>query len=141
MAFFSCYSRLERDNTAATQAATVTKECSAMNKDDLIAWGTKNGWQLIGSDLCLMKPPNYKDAIVRFVLKGTVVNLEIRKPIGKWEKITGVAYNKIEPDAETGFPRGLGLEAMNNLNYLMEENKNRMVFAKMTRPPASGGLD
>jgi len=112
-----------------------------MNKDELVAWGTKNGWQLIGDDLCLMKPPNYKDAIVRLVLKGTVVNLEIRKPIGKWEKISGIAYSKITADAETGFPRGLGLEAMTNLSFLMEDNKNRMVFSKIARPPTSGGLD
>ena len=112
-----------------------------MNKEDLIAWATRNGWQLIGNDLCLMKPPNYKDAIVRLVLKGTVVNLEIRKPIGKWEKISGIGYSKIEPDAETGFPRGLGLEAMTNLNFLMEENKNRMVFAKLTAPKKPTDID
>ena len=112
-----------------------------MNKDDLVAWATKNGWQLIGNELCLMKPPNYKDAVVKLVLKGTVVNLEFKKPIGKWEKISGVTYKEITPDAETGFPRGLGLETMTNLSFLMEDNKNRMVFAKMSRPPTSGGLD
>ena len=112
-----------------------------MDKDALTEWALANGWQMADGHPSLMKPSAPNQAIVRLILKGTVVNLEIRKPIGKWEKITGVAYSKIEPDAETGFPRGLGLEAMNNLNYLMEENKNRMVFAKMTRPPASGGLD
>ena len=104
-----------------------------MNKEELTDWALKNGWQLIGADLCLMKPSNPKDAIVKLVLKGTVVNLEIKKPIGKWEKISSVSYGKITPDAETGFPRGLGLETMNNFSMLMEDNKNRMVFAKMMK--------
>ena len=42
-----------------------------MNKEELTDWALKNGWQQIGADLCLMKPSNPKDAIVKLVLKGT----------------------------------------------------------------------
>ena len=77
-------------------------------------------------------PPPPKEAIVRLVLKGTVVNLEIKKPVGKWEKVFGASYSKIVPDEETGFPRGLGLDTISGLAFLMEDNKNRAVFAKFT---------
>jgi len=105
-----------------------------MTKEELTEWAVKNGWQQMGADLCLTKPNNPKDAIVRLVLKSTVVILEIKKPVGKWDKISSTPYNKITADAETGFPRGLGLEAMANLSFLMEDNKNRAVFAKFNAP-------
>jgi len=112
-----------------------------MTKEELTDWALKNGWQMIGADLCLTKPANPKDAIVRLVLKSTVVILEIKKPIGKWEKISSTPYGKISPDAETGFPRGLGLDTMSNLAMLMEDNKNRMVFAKFNAPKKPGGFN
>jgi hypothetical protein len=105
-----------------------------MTKEELTEWALKNGWQQMGADLVLTKPGSPKDAIVRLMPKATVVILEIRKPVGKWDKISSTAYGKITADAETGFPRGLGLEAMSNLSFLMEENKNRMVFAKFGAP-------
>ena len=88
----------------------------------------------MGEELCLTKPANPKEAIVRLVPKATVVILEIRKPVGKWDKISSTPYSKISADAETGFPRGLGLETMSNLSFLMEDNKNRAVFAKFNAP-------
>jgi hypothetical protein len=107
-----------------------------MNKDDLAKWALSNGWQEIGGHVSLTKPSRPSEAIVRLVMKGTVVNLEIKKPAGKWEKVASVPYSKIEADAETGFPRGLGLDTISGFSMLMEDNKNRAVFAK---PRPSGG--
>jgi hypothetical protein len=101
-----------------------------MTKEELTEWALKNGWEIIDGHPSLTKPTAPKEAIVRLVLKATLVNLEIRKPVGKWEKVSGAEYKKIEADPDTGFPRGLGMENMANLSYLMEENKNRMVFSK-----------
>jgi len=104
-----------------------------MNKDELTAWALKNGWLDIAGNLSLTKPSRPSEAIVRLVLKGTVVILEIKKPAGKWEKIASVPYSKIEADEETGFPRGLGLDTINGFAMLMEDNKNRAVFAKLSK--------
>ena len=69
-----------------------------------------------------------KEAIVRIVLKGTVANLEIKKPSGKWEKVSGAAYGDIKPDPETGMPRGLGLVSITGLTMLDQENKDRRML-------------
>jgi hypothetical protein len=105
-----------------------------MTRDELTRWALANGWQEIAGHLCLTKPSRPMEAIVRLVLKGTVVNLEIKKPIGKWEKVVSAAYSKIEADPETGFPRGLGLDTISGFAMLMQDNKNRAVFAKMSAP-------
>ena len=97
-----------------------------MNKDELTAWALKNGWQMIGGHPSLTKPRAPKEAIVRLVLKATLATLEIKKPIGKWEKVAGIAYAKISADPESGMP--LGLDTMIGFRQLMEDNKNRMVF-------------
>ena len=99
-----------------------------MDKTELTNWALANGWQMIDGHPSLTKPSPPHPAIVRLVLKGTVVNLEVKKPVGKWEKISGVPYAKIEPDSETGFPRGLGLDTITGFTKLMEDNKNRAVF-------------
>jgi hypothetical protein len=65
------------------------------------------------------------------VLKATIANLEIKKPAGKWEKVSSEAYSKIEPDLETGIPKGLGLDTISSIGALMRDNKNSLVFAKM----------
>ena len=103
-----------------------------MNKEEIESWALKNGWQMMGGHLSLTKTSSPRDAIVRLILKGTVVILEIKKPIGKWDKIASVPYSKIEADEETGFPRGLGLDTISGFTMLMEDNKNRAVFAKLT---------
>ena len=80
---------------------------------------------MIGDHPSLVKPAKPKEAIVRIVLKGTVANLEIKKPSGKWEKVSGAPYAEIMADPQTGIPRGLGLVSITGLTMLMQENKNR----------------
>jgi hypothetical protein len=112
-----------------------------MDRNELTNWALANGWQMIAGCPSLTKPSSPRDPIVRLVLKGTVVNLEIKKPIGKWEKISGAPYAKIEADPDTGFPRGLGLDTISGFTMLMEDNKNRMVFAKMAEPAKSSNSE
>jgi len=101
-----------------------------MTKDELSAWALSNGWQEIAGHLSLTKPSKPSEAIVRLVLKGTVVQLEIKKPAGKWEKISSTSYSAVEPDPDTGFPRGLGLDTISGFSSLIQDNKLRAVFAK-----------
>ncbi len=101
-----------------------------MDKDELTQWALANGWQMVDGHPSLTKPSPPHPAIVRLILKGTVVNLEIKKPIGKWEKVASASYGKIQPDEETGFPRGIGLDTISGFHALMQDNKNRLVFAK-----------
>ena len=102
-----------------------------MDKDELLRWALANGWQMIGGHPSLTKPSSPNEAIVRMILKGTLVNIEVKKPAGKWEKVSGESYAKITADPETGFPRGLGLDTISGFTMLMEDNKNRAVFAKL----------
>jgi len=104
-----------------------------MDKEELTKWALSNGWQEIGGHLSLTKPSSPKEPIVRMLLKSTVVNIEVKKPTGKWEKISGESYSKVTADSETGFPRGLGLDTISGFSYLMEDNKNRAVFAKLNK--------
>ena len=105
-----------------------------MDKDELTTWALANGWQMIAGCPSLTKPRSPKEAIVRMVFKTTVVNLEVKKPAGKWEKVSNAAYSKIEPDAETGLPIGLGLDTITGITALMQDNKDRQVFAKLGMP-------
>ena len=100
-----------------------------MDKEALVKWALASGWQMIDGCPSLTKPSAPHPAIVRLVLKATVVNLEVKKPVGKWEKISGVPYAKIEADPDSGFPRGLGLDTISGFTMLMQDNKNRAVFA------------
>jgi hypothetical protein len=106
-----------------------------MDKDELLRWALANGWTMIGDCPSLTKPSRPSEAIARMILKATVANIEIKKPAGKWEKISGVPYSRIEADPETGFPRGLGLDTISGFAALMEDNKNRAVFAKFAAKP------
>jgi len=108
-----------------------------MNKDELTSWALQNGWQMIASCPSLTKPSSPNEAVVRMVLKATVVNLEVKKPSGKWEKVSGQGYQKIQPDPDTGLPLGLGLDTIPGFTMLMRENKDRMVFARITGTPKS----
>ncbi|MBL6456489.1 hypothetical protein JMJ55_14235 [Belnapia sp. T6] len=103
-----------------------------MTKDELTAWAMANGWVMIGGHPSLTKPSAPKEAIVRMVLKATVVHVEVKKPAGKWEKFTGESYAKVTADAETGIPLGLGFDTIPGFRMLMQENRDRAVFAKMT---------
>jgi hypothetical protein len=104
-----------------------------MEKNELTKWALANGWQMIDGHPSRTKPSPPHPAIVRLVLKATVVNLEVKKPAGKGEKISGVPYARIEADSETGFPRGLGLDTISGFSMLMQDNKNRAVFMPKTR--------
>ena len=106
-----------------------------MNKDELTKWALANGWQMIAGCPSLTKPSAPKEAIVRMVLKATVVNLEVKRPAGRWQKIASESYGKIKPDPETGLPLGLGFDTISCFTQLMEDNQNRAVFAKLSRPP------
>ncbi len=103
-----------------------------MDKNELTQWALANGWQMIAGSPCLTKPSAPKEAIVRLSLKTTVANVEVKKPAGKWEKFAGAAYGKIVADPDTGLPLGLGFEIIPGFTMLMRENKDRMVFARMT---------
>ena len=103
-----------------------------MDKDALTAWALGNGWRMIAGCPSLTKPARPNDAIVRMVFKATVVAVEVKKPAGKWEKLAGAAYPKVVADPETGWPQGLGLDAMPGLSMLMRDNKDAMAFARMT---------
>ncbi len=102
-----------------------------MTPDELKAWAMQNGWQMIAGHPSLTKPSSPKEAIVRMVLKATVAHLEAKKPAGKWEKLSGQSYDKIVANEETGTPGGLGLETIPGFRMLMQENRDRQVFAKL----------
>ncbi len=108
-----------------------------MDKDELTRWALKNGWQVIAGCPSLTKPSSPKEAIVRMVFKTTVVNLEVKKPAGKWEKVSGQSYAKIQSDDDTDLPLGLGLDTIPGFTMLMRENKDRMTFSRMTGGPSS----
>ncbi|WP_428488021.1 hypothetical protein [Rhodopila sp.] len=103
-----------------------------MNKEELTRWALDNGWQMIGGFPSLTKPSSPKEAIVRMVFKATLVNLEVKKPAGKWDKVSGQSYGKIYPDSDTALPLGLGLETIPGFTMLMRENRDRMVFDRMS---------
>lgn len=106
-----------------------------MNKDELTAWASKNGWQVIAGCPSLTKPSSPKEPIVRMVFKATVVSFEIKKPAGKWEKVSSQSYSKIHPDPDTGMPAGMGLETTPGLTMLMQQNRDRLVFGAMKGDP------
>ena len=60
-----------------------------------------------------------------------MATLEIRKPAGKWEKVSSAPYAKVMPGTEDGPPQGLGFESVPSLSMLMQENRDAAVFARM----------
>ncbi len=104
-----------------------------MTKEEITAWALANGWTMVAGAPSLTKPRPPHDAVVRLVLKGTVAHVEAKKPAGKWEKLGGAAYAAIVADLETGVPGGLGLETLPGFRMLMQENKDRAVFASFGR--------
>ena len=101
-----------------------------MTQDELKAWAMKSGWVVIAGHPSLTKPSSPKEAIVRMVLKATVVHVEAKKPAGKWEKLSGASYGDVVADEESGVPGGLGLDTIPGFRMLMQENRDRQVFAK-----------
>src|ERR1700744_6118062 len=106
-----------------------------MTKDEITQWALANGWQMIDGMPRLTKPSAPHPAIVRLVLKATVASLEIKKPAGKWEKVASQSYAKIAADDHNGVPDGLGLTTISGLTLLMQDNKDRAVFARMAGGP------
>jgi hypothetical protein len=104
-----------------------------MTKDEITIWALANGWQMLEGFPSLTKPTAPHPPIVRLVLKATVASVEIKKPAGKWEKVSGESYSKIEADPETGMPGGLGLTTISGLTMLMRDNKDRQVFVRMSK--------
>ena len=102
-----------------------------MTKEDLTRWALANGWQMIAGHPSLTRRNAPTDAIVRIVLKATVVHLEVKKPAGKWEKSAGLAYADVTADPEDGTPLGLGFERIPAFGTLMRENKDRAMMARI----------
>ncbi len=108
-----------------------------MTKDELSAWALANGWQTIAGHLSLTKPSKPSEAIVRLVLKGhggSARDQETRRQIGRRSRASPMA--RLEPDPETGLPRGLGFDTIAGFSSLIQDNKLRAVFAK--KPDAGG---
>src|SRR3954468_13274645 len=100
-----------------------------MDKDALTQWALANGWRMLAGHPSLCRPNRPNEAIVRLVLKATVAAVEVKKPAGKWEKMAGAAYPQIQADPDTGVPGGLGLLTIPGFTKLMQDNRDRAVFA------------
>ncbi len=105
-----------------------------MDRDELTAWALRSGWQMIAGHPSLTKPTAPKEAIVRLVLLATVVNVEVKKPAGKWEKVAGAPYGDVTADPDGDPPLGLGFEKIPSFRKLMADNKDRQVFAGFGTP-------
>src|SRR5262245_2884268 len=92
-----------------------------MTKDELSAWALSNGWQEMGGHISLVRPTKPSEAIVRMVFKTTVVQLEIKKPSGKWDKVKSESYDKVTFDEYAELPRGIGLTSISGLTMLMQD--------------------
>lgn len=103
-----------------------------MTREELTVWASANGWRVIAGHPSLTKPGAPNNPIVRLVLKATVVNLEVRKPAGKWEKVGGAAYAHVAQGSEDEPPRGLGFEKLPSITFLMQQNRDAMVFGRMS---------
>jgi hypothetical protein len=66
------------------------------------------------------------------VLKATVVNLEVRKPAGKWKKVVGESYAAVVQGSEDELPRGRGFEKVSSIMLLMKQNRDAKVFGRMS---------
>lgn len=104
-------------------------EEAPMTKDEITAWALANGWAMIDGFPSLTKPTKPHPAIVRLVLKATVASVEIKKPAGKWEKVSGESYSRIAADPDSGMPGGLGLGTISGLTLLMQDNQDRKMMA------------
>jgi len=102
-----------------------------LTKEELTAWALANGRRIIAGPPSLTKPGAPNDPIVRLVLKATVVNLEVRKPAGKWERVAGESYARVVPASEDEPPHGLGFEKVPTITLLMQQNRDAMVFGRM----------
>ena len=117
---------------AAFLSSFKPQRISALTKEELTVWALANGWRVVAGHPSLTKPGAPNDPIVRLVLKATVVNLEVRKPAGKWEKVAGESYARVVQGLEDEPPRGLGFEKVPSITLLMQQNRDAMVFGRMS---------
>ena len=103
-----------------------------LTKEELTVWALANGWRVIAGHPSLTKPEASNDPIVRLALKATVVNLEVRKPAGKWEKIASGSYAHVVQGSDDEPPRGLGFEQVPSITLLMQQNRDAIVFGRMS---------
>src|SRR4051794_15784694 len=103
-----------------------------MTKEELSTWALRNGWQEIGGQISLVRPTKPSEAIVRLVFKETVVQLEFKKPSGKWDKVKSESYDKVVYDEDAELPRGIGMTTISGLTKLMLDNKDRLAFSKFS---------
>jgi hypothetical protein len=103
-----------------------------LTKKELTVWALANCWRVIAGNPSLTKPGAPNDPIVRRVLKATVVNLEVRKPAGKWEKVAGESSARVVQGSEDEPPRGLGFEKVPSITLLMQQNRDAMLFGRMS---------
>ena len=54
-----------------------------------------------------------------------------QKPSGKWDKVAGEAYAKIEWDEYAELPTGLGLSTISGLTMLMRDDRDRLAFSRL----------
>ena len=85
-------------------ASDGSRKLAFVTVHELTKWALANGWQMIDGHPSLTKPSKRETAIVRLVMKATVASLEIKKPSGKWDKISTASYSKISQDSETDTP-------------------------------------
>ena len=121
-----------------------------MTREELTAWALSQGWRMIAGHPSLAKPSLAKPTlgktgaaaapIVRLVFKASVVNLEVRKPAGKWEKVGGDSYARITPGEEGAPPAGLGFENVPSISMLMQANRDAQVFSDMGGASKTGVL-
>jgi hypothetical protein len=64
--------------------------------------------------------------------EGDVVNLKVRKPAGKWEKVAGESYAHVVQGSEDEPPRGLGFVKVPSITLLMRQNRDAMIFGRMS---------
>jgi hypothetical protein len=102
-----------------------------LTREELTVWALANGWRVIAGHPSLTKPGAPNDPIVRLVLKATVVNLEVRKPAGKWEKVAGESYAHVVQGSDDEPPRGLSFEKVPSITLLMQQNRDAMVFGSV----------
>ena len=74
------------------------------------------------------------------VLKASVVNLEVKKPAGTREKVSGQIYQEIQPAPATGLSVGLGLNTIRGPEILAHRSGNFRFLAQAV-PNAIAGLE
>jgi hypothetical protein len=79
----------------------------------------------------LTKPGASNDPLVRLVPKATLVNLDVRKPAGQWDKEAGESYAHVAQGLEDEPPRGLSFEKVPSIALLMQQNRDTMVFGRV----------